>query len=136
MSVDITTEAPTATRGRVALLAAVLGVTSVAAVAGGLLWPEPAAGGETYSYADIVSGRDLWWSLLTGLATTAVINVPFQALATMYLVRGRGSTWATVGGALMWLGTGLQTVGVAGWATAYYFPTSPAVDPAAGEAVI
>ncbi|KJK35054.1 hypothetical protein UK23_43110, partial [Lentzea aerocolonigenes] len=120
MSVDTLTQSPSSTRGRVALLAAVLGVTSVAAVFGGLLWPEPAAGGETYSYADIAAGRDLWWSLLTGLAAMAVLNVPFQALATMFLVRRRGSTWATIGAVLMWLGTAFQTVGVAGWATAYY----------------
>ncbi|MEU0881377.1 hypothetical protein ABZ345_22425 [Lentzea sp. NPDC005914] len=138
MSVDITTETTTetATRGRVAVLAVVLAVTSVAAVIGGLLWPQPAAGGETYSYADIAAGRDLWWSLLTGLAAMAVINVPLQALATMVLVRRRGSTWATWGAALMWLGAGLQTAGVAGWATAYFFPTDPGVGRAAGEAVI
>ncbi|MEV6235335.1 hypothetical protein [Lentzea sp. NPDC051838] len=136
MSVESLTLTPTSTRGRVTLLAAVLAITSVVAVAGGLLWPEPAAGGETYAYSDIAANRGLWWSLLTGLATMAVVNVPFQALATMFLVQGRGSTWATWGGVLMWLGTALQTVGVAGWATAYYFPTDPAVGAAAGDAVI
>jgi hypothetical protein len=139
MSVDITAASGTAassTRGRIAVLAAVLGVTSIAATAGGLFWPEPAGGGETYDYADIAANRDLWWALLTGLAALAVVNVPLQALATMFLVRRRGSAWATWGGALMWLGTGLQVAGVAGWATAYFYPTDPGVGRAAGEAVI
>src|ERR1044071_2845130 len=90
MSVDTTAAPDTAapsTRARLAVLAVVLGATSVAAVAGGLLWPEPAAGGETYSYADIASGRELWWGLLTGLAAMQVLNIPLQALATLVLVR-------------------------------------------------
>ena len=139
MSVDITAAHDTAassTRGRVAVLALVLGVTSVAAVAGGLLWPEPAGGGETYSYADIAADRDLWWTLLTGLAAMQVLNIPLQALATMFLVRRRGSAWATWGAALMWIGGGLQGAGVAGWAAAYFFPTDPGVGAAAGEAVV
>ncbi|WP_439658821.1 hypothetical protein ACSHWB_41615 [Lentzea sp. HUAS TT2] len=139
MSVDITAApdtAATSTRGRVAVLAVVLGVTSVAAVAGGLLWPEPAAGGETYSYADIVADRDLWWALLTGLSAMQVLNIPLQALATMFLVRRRGSAWATWGAALMWIGGGLQGAGVAGWAAAYFYPTDPGVGAAAGEAVV
>lgn len=139
MSVDITAAhdtAATSTRGRVAVLALVLGVTSVAAVAGGLLWPEPAGGGETYSYADIAADRDLWWTLLTGLAAMQVLNIPLQALATMFLVRRRGSAWATWGAALMWIGGGLQGAGVAGWAAAYFFPTDPGLDAGIGDAVI
>ncbi len=139
MSIDITAAHDTAassTRGRVAVLAAVLGVTSVVAIAGGMLWPEPAGGGETYSYADIAADRDLWWTLLTGLAAMQVLNVPLQALATMFLVRRRGSAWATWGAVLMFVGGGLQATGVAGWATAYFYPTDPGVDRAFGEAVI
>jgi len=139
MSVDTTAAPDTAapsTRARLAVLAVVLGATSVAAVAGGLLWPEPAAGGETYSYADIASGRELWWGLLTGLAALQVLNIPLQALATMVLVRRRGSAWATWGAALMWIGGGVQGAGVAGWAAAYFFPTDPSVGMAAGEAVV
>ncbi|GHH28141.1 hypothetical protein [Lentzea cavernae] len=139
MSVDTTAAPDTAapsTRARLAVLAVVLGATSVAAVAGGLLWPEPAAGGETYSYADIASRRELWWGLLTGLAAMQVLNIPLQALATMVLVRRRGSAWATWGAGLMWVGGGLQGAGVAGWAAAYFFPTDPSVGVAAGEAVV
>lgn len=126
----------TSTVVRVALLGLVLGATAVVATLGGLLWPEAASGGETYSYADIAPDRDLWWGLLGGLAVTGVVNVPLQALATMFLVRGRGSVWATVGGSLMWLGIGLQATGVAGWASAYYYPTDPGLEPGIGSAVI
>lgn len=142
MSVDTiaaTTDAATresSTRGRVTLLAVALGATAVAGVVGGLLWPEPSGSGQTYSYADIASQRGLWWGLLMALAALQVCNVPLQALATMLLARRRGSAWATVGGAIMWVGCGLQAAGVAGWATAYFFPTDPSVDGAAGRAVV
>lgn len=120
--------ADSATRSRVALLAIVLGVTALLSVPAELLWPEPAGGGETYTFADIVGQRDLWWGLLTSLSIIAIISVPLQALATMLLVRRRGSTWATVGGALMWLGITVQGVAIAGWAAAYFFPTDPSLD--------
>jgi hypothetical protein len=130
------TESDNATTTRVKLLAVTLGVTAVAAAVGGAFWPAAEGGGDTYSYADIASDRSLWWGLLGGLATMGVINVPLQALATMYLVRARGSLWATVGGALMWLGIGLQATGVAGWASAYFHATDPGIDQAVGAAVI
>ena len=81
------------TVARVRLLALTLGVTAVAAAVGGLLWPEAEGGGDTYSYADIAPDRALWWGLLSGLAVVAVVNVPLQAIATMFLVRERGSAW-------------------------------------------
>ncbi len=121
---------------RVRILAVVLSVTAVAAVAVGLLWPEPSGDGETYSYADIVTHRDLWWGLLGAGAVMAVINVPMQALATLLLVRERGSAWATWGAAAMWLGVALQAAGVAGWASAYFYATDPGVGAASGRAVI
>ena len=142
MSIDTTTgtsrpeSTDSTTSRRVALLAIVIAVTSVAAVFGGLLWPEPAGGGETYTYADIEPIRDLWWGLLMGLCVLALLNVPTQALAALLLVRRRGATWATLGAALMWLGVAMQGAGVAAWAGAYFFPTDSAVDPAAGTAVI
>ncbi|WP_328991411.1 DUF4386 domain-containing protein [Kribbella sp. NBC_01245] len=126
----------TATRRRVGLLALALTITSITALPGSYLWPEPAAGGDTYTYADIAPIRDLWWGLLVFLSAALVLNVPFQALATMILVRRRGAGWATVGGAMMWLGTALYSVGGAGWAAAYYFATDPALDPAVGTSVM
>jgi uncharacterized membrane protein len=136
ISRDVVLEAPeTATRTRMGLLAIVLGLTAIAAVPAGVLWPEPAGGSDTYAYADILGKRELWWWLLTFLAVLQVCNVPLQALATMSLVRRRGSAWATFGGALMWLGCGLQAAGIALWAAAYYFPADPSVSRAAGTAM-
>ncbi len=124
------------TVARVTLLAVVLGATGVAAAVGGLLWPEAAGGGETYSYADIAPDRQLWWGLLGGLAVMGVINVPLQAIATMMLVRARGSVWATVGGSMMWVGIAMQATGVAGWASAYFYATDPGLERSIGSAVI
>ena len=115
-------------RRRVEIVALLLALTAVAAVPGGLLWPEPAAGGETYAYSDIQPVRDLWWGLLVVLSASLVINVPAQALLTTFLVRGRGSAWATAGAVVLWVGTALYAVGGAGWAAAYYFATAPGVD--------
>lgn len=125
-----------ATVYRIRLLAAVLGVTAVAIVPAGLWWPETSTGEETYAYGDIEPIRQLWWGLLLGMAVVAAINVSAQAVITMVLVRQRGSAWATVGAALMWSGIAAQSVGVAFLAGAYYFPTSPDVDRAAGTAVV
>ena len=124
------------TVARVKLLAIVLGLTAVGTAVGGLFWPEPAGGGETYSYADIAPDRALWWGLLGALAVMGVVNVPLQALATMILVQARGSVWATVGAALMWVGIAVQAVGVAGWASAYFYATDPSLEKTVGSAVI
>ena len=124
------------TVGRVKLLAVVLGMTAVAAAIGGVFWPEASGGGETYSYADIAPVRDLWWGLLGTLTVVGLVNVTLQALATMILVRARGSVWATVGACLMWVGIGLQATGVAGWASAYFYPTDPSLEKSVGSAVI
>ena len=118
------------------LLAVALGVTAVAAAVGELMWPEADGGGETYSYADIAPDRELWWGLLGGARRVGPINVPLQAMATMLLVRERGSVWVTVGGCLMWVGIGLQATGVAGWASVYYYSTDPGLERGVGSAVI
>ncbi len=122
-------------RRRIGIVALLLALTAIAAVPGGLLWPEPAGGGETYSYSDIQPARDLWWGLLVFLSAALVINVPAQALLTTFLVRGRGAAWATVGAVVMWIGTALYAVGGAGWAAAYYFATAPGVDPGVIERI-
>jgi hypothetical protein len=116
------------TRSRMALLAIVLAATSVMAIPAGLFWPEPSGNGETYAFSDIVGQRDLWWGLLTTIGIVAMVSVTLQALATMLLVRRRGSTWATVGGAFMWIGVTVQGAAVAAWAAAYFFPTDPSLN--------
>ncbi len=133
---DRTARNDLATRGRIRIVAVVLAVTAVATVPGGLLWPTTSTGGETYAYADVEPIRELWWGLLLGLAVVGAINVSAQAVVAMVLVRRRGATWVTWGAALMWSGVATQGAGVAFLAGAYYFPTSPDVDRAAGTAVI
>ena len=125
-----------ATVSRVKILAVVLGITAVLAAVGGVFWPEPEGGGETYLYSDIAPDRDLWFLLLGGLTINGIVTVTLQALATMFLIRERGHVWATVGGALMWVGIAVQGTGVAGWASAYFYPTDSSVDKAVGSAVI
>lgn len=124
-----------ASAGRIRLLATTLAITALTAIPITVLWPEPADGGDLYSYADIVGDRDLWWGVLMFGATMMVISVPLQALAVLHLVRRRGSTAATVGAVLMWLGAALQAAAVAGWAAAYFYPTDAGVGEAAGKAV-
>jgi hypothetical protein len=116
-----------ATRTRIRVVSVVLIVTAIPTVPGGLLWPETSTGNETYAYGDIEPIRQLWWGLLLGLAVVASLTVTAQAVATLVLVRHRGSMWATWGAGLMWVGIAVQSVGAAFLAGAYYFPTSPDV---------
>ena len=122
------------TRRRIGAVGLVLTISNLIAMPGGVLWPEPSGGGETYSYADIQPLRDRWWGLLVILAAAALLGVPTQAFLTTYLVRKRGAAWATAGGLMMWIGIAFQAVGVGGLAAAYYFATG--VDATAGTPVI
>jgi hypothetical protein len=129
--------APTAdpvTRRRIGAVGLVLTISNLIATPGGVLWPEPSGGGETYTYADIQPLRDRWWGLLVLLAAGALLGVPAQAFLTAYLVRARGAAWATAGGLMMWIGIAFQAVGVGGLAAAYFVATG--VDSTAGTAVI
>ena len=122
------------TRRRIGAVGLVLTISNLVAMPGGVLWPEPSGGSETYSYADIQPLRDRWWGLLVLLAAGALLGVPAQAFLTTYLVRKRGAAWATAGGLMMWIGIAFQAVGVGGLAAAYYFATG--VDATAGTPVI
>jgi hypothetical protein len=124
------------TPGRVKVLATVLVVTALPASFLGLLWQGPEETNGLYTFAEISPDRDLWWGLVTAVGVLLAISVPIQALLTMLLATGRGSSWTTVGGVLMWVGAGLQAAGLGGWAAAYYFATDAAVGSAAGTAVI
>ena len=134
-SAAIRSPSPTIAERRAALLAVVLLLTSLVAVVGGLFWPE-AGSGDWYGYDDIAPVRDRWWGLLTLMSASLVLNVPAQALAAVMLTDGRGAAWTTVGAAVMWLGTGLYAVGVAGWAATYYFLTDPTFDADRGAALL
>ena len=122
------------TRRRIGVIGLVLVISNVIATPGGVLWPEPSGGGETYSYADIQPLRDRWWGLLVGLSVSALLGVTAQAFLTGYLVRRRGAAWATTGGVLIWIGIAFQAVGVGGLAATYYFATG--VDATTGGAVV
>lgn len=130
--------APTSlvTPGRVKVLAAVLVLTALPAAFLGLLWKGPDETNGLYTFAEISADRDLWWGVVTAVGVLLAISVPLQALLTMLLVPARGAGWATTGGVLMWIGSGLQAAGLGGWAAAYYFPTDPGIGAAAGSAVI
>jgi hypothetical protein len=122
------------TRRRIGAVGIAVVVSNLAATAGGVLWPQPAGGGETYTYADIQPLRDRWWGLLVALGISALLGVPAQAFLTTYVVRRRGAAWATAGGLLMWIGIAFQAVGVGGLAAAYYFASG--VDSTTGAAVM
>jgi hypothetical protein len=128
------TAAAPVSRTRAGLLFGTLAGTAVLTVALIALWP--ASDGNWYTYADIAPLRDRWFLVVTVLAITVALAVPAQALATMTLVRARGSGWATTGGVMLFLGAALQVTGMAGWAALYYFATGPGLDPAAGTAFL
>ena len=122
-------------RRRAGLLLIVLVATSLMAVVGSLLWPEPAVG-DWYTYRDIAPIRERWWTLLTALSVGLVLNVLAQALAALILTPDRGAMWTTAGAGIMWLGTGLYAVGVGGWAAIYFFGTHPALDVESGTRLL
>lgn len=116
-------------------MAYTLGVAAVAVVPLQFLWSRP-SDGKQFSYADIAGDRELFWLVVVLFGAISVVYLPLQALATMHLVRDRGSSAATMGGALLWVGCGLQAVGVATWAAIYFTATSPELESSVGRAVI
>ena len=123
------------TRRRAGLLLIVLVATSLLAIVGSLLWPEPAVG-DWYSYSDIAPIRERWWAVLTALSVGLVLNVPAQAIAALILTPDRGAMWTTAGASIMWVGTGLYAVGGGGWAAVYFFGTHPVLDVASGTRLL
>jgi len=124
-----------ATRLRLRLLCVLLAVTAVAGAALSLLWPGGSDSGTVLTVDDVRSIRQAWWGMLMAGAVLSALQVPAQALVVLSLVRGRGATAATWGAAAMWIGVALETVGLAGFTTAYYFPSDPTIDGSASEAV-
>lgn len=118
------------------LLGIALGVTGLAALLCGVVWPVPAGGGRNFTHADIMPIRDFWWGLVVATAVVGIVALTLQALAIITLVRGRGRGLAQLGGGLVWIGATVQGVGAGGWASTYFHATDPGVEPAAGQAVI
>lgn len=125
-----------ARRQRLVLVVVVLAVTAVAAVPLGVLWPSSSRSDGAYTFADVEPIRQQWWLVLTLLAVLLPLNLAAQALATTWLVRGRGAVWATWGAVLMFIGASLQAVGITFLAGAYYFATDPQVPHEAAGAVL
>lgn len=114
--------------GRLALLFAAILVTSVTAVALSVLSavkPIGAGGDALPGFAAVAPLRGYAWGFFTFAGVQMVVGVCAAALATWILTPARGARWATVGGALVWLGAGAYAVGIGGWAAVYYFGTDP-----------
>ena len=121
-------------RIRLAIVAALIAVSAVVQVIGGLLWTVPT--GDWYSYADIAPVRGTFFLDVTLLAATIALAVPLQAVAAMSLVRLRGAVWVTVGAFLAWIGSALLAATLGGWAMTYYLATDPGLDRNAATALL
>jgi hypothetical protein len=130
-----TYSADSATRTRVTAVCAVLAITAVATIPMGLLWPGGSNSGSVLRVEDVQSYRQTWWILVTGGALVTSLNVPAQAISVLTLVRQRGARAASWGAGLMWVGAVMEAVGLAGFASAYFYPSDPSVSHAAGAAV-
>jgi len=115
--------------GRLALLFAVIAVTSVSAFALSLVsFVRPIGDGDTLpGFAAIESMRGYVWTFFVVAGIQLVVGVCAIAVAGWILSPVRGARWATVGGSLMWLGAAVYGVGIGGWATAYYFADGTAL---------
>lgn len=111
-------------RHRVTLLFATILVTSLGGLIVTLQFPTESEG---LTYAIVTQNpRGLWVFLLAAGANLA-IGIPALAIAGMMLARRRGTVWATVGGATMWLGAGAYAVGIGNWAGMFASAVHPAV---------
>ena len=126
---------PTVTTRRIAVLATVLALTSLVAIPGSLLYPEPATG-DAYTLSDLRPIRDFWWAWNTILSINGVLNIPALAVAGVLLAPRRGGQWALVGAVMMWFGTALYAVGISGMATAFYVATDPVLDDAVSTGLL
>jgi hypothetical protein len=65
--------------------------------------------------------RGYLWAFFLVAGVNLILGVCAAALAGWILTPARGSTWAIIGGSLIWLGAAVYGVGIGGWATVYYF---------------
>jgi Domain of unknown function (DUF4386) len=127
-SVAIPHARPIAPPGRLALLFGAIAVTSVTAVAlsaVSLVKPIGPGGNTLPGFAAVAPLRGYAWGFFTFAGVQMVLGVCAAALAVWILTPARGARWATVGGALIWLGAAAYAVGIGGWAAVYYFGTDP-----------
>jgi hypothetical protein len=127
-SVAVPHARPIAAPGRLALLFAAIAVTSATAVAlsvASLVKPIGPGGNALPGFAAVGPLRGYAWGFFTFAGVQMVLGVCAAALAVWILTPARGARWATVGGALIWLGAAAYAVGIGGWAAVYYFGTDP-----------
>jgi hypothetical protein len=124
----------TSRRARLGVVAILLAISSAFLVIGSLRWTAPSS--QWYAYADIAPARSTWWLNLTLLAITVGLGVPLQAVASLSLVRQRGTVWVTIGAFLAWIGSALLAVALGGWALTYYVATDPVLDPGAATVLL
>jgi hypothetical protein len=109
--------------GRLTLLFAVIVVTSLSALGLSIAaYLQPIGAGDALpTYADLASQRAYVWAFFVLGGMQLVIGVLALAVAGWILTPARGSGWATIGGALLWLGATVYAMGVAGWGAVWYF---------------
>jgi hypothetical protein len=118
---------------RFAILFATIVATSLGGLVVALHFPTEAEG---FTYATVAQHpRAFWWFLLAAGINLAV-GVTALAVAGTSLARKRGVAWATLGGALMWLGAGLYAVGIGNWAGTFVTATNPVLDEAMSRALV
>jgi hypothetical protein len=134
------TRAPSARRGRLALLFAAIVVTSTSAFALSFVsFLHPIGSGDELlpDYAAIAPHRDYLWAFFTIAGVQLIVGACAAALATLLLARDRGARWATAGSAVVWLGAAIYGVGIGGWAAVSYFATDPeALGPATARRLV
>ena len=119
-----------ARNGRLRLLFGVIVLTSTAAFAVSVVsFAKPIGdGGDILpTYAAIQPMREYVWAFFAVAAVQLVIGASAAALAGVLLTPARGARWATAGCGLIWVGAAIYAVGVAGWASLYYFATDTSV---------
>jgi hypothetical protein len=124
-----------ATRTRITAVCVLLALTAIATIPIGLLWPGGSDSGTVLKVEDVQTYRQTWWVLIVLGAVLTALNVPAQAIAVLSLVRAKGAKAATWGAGLMWVGSVMEAVGLAGFAGAYFYPSDPSVSHSAGAQV-
>jgi len=120
---------------QVALLFALLVVTTVIGLTVSLLFPRTADGG-VISLAAIEADRASTWAIFLAAGTNIVLAVATTAIASLLLVPARGWRWATAGFAVALAGGAAYAVGVGGWAMVSWFAGDPALTADARVALV
>jgi hypothetical protein len=123
------------TRSRVDLVCGVLVVTALAFIPMGLAWPTVSDSGTVLGVDDVQPVRDSMWLLIMLTAVLGPLNVGAQATAVLMLVREKAAGVAAWGAALMIVGCVMEAVGLAGFASAYFYPADPAITHVAANQV-